>query len=229
MEDINSLQPQLNDTSMDKVLKQQSSSLSTLDNFWQSFHLFSLRFDEYVFDHIFVFIFLAYLIALVLDLLFDLRSKAFDPGRDFVYVKYDLTNWILISLAVALVLIVMSFNRWRSSIPSTFQKLLSKERINSTKQEANITQEYRYFLEEYQRTLLSSKRYFVIGISMLIAFGYAFIHERSFILSPHPSDPYLLLLGWLLAIFKPSGQKRRLKGSDRLKEKDRRFKQEESL
>jgi len=108
--------------------------------------------------------------VLVGDLNYDLRFDAIFSASGFYNLKRDLTSWTLIPLVIALALAILAFNRWRHHIPATFQMLLSKSRIASVSQAGDLHQEYQRFLEEYQRALLSHKRYFLVSTTVIICF-----------------------------------------------------------
>src|SRR5205814_249100 len=65
------------------------------------------------------------------------------------------------------VLIVLTFNLWRSIIRQTFERLGTKQRIHLKNEQGDLDQEYRAFLDEYQADLLSTRRYIVAAIFMV--------------------------------------------------------------
>lgn len=168
----------------------QKGQVQLSKDFWYSFRLFPLHFDEYAFDHWYIFIVGASLIYLTID---------------FANVKKNITNPLLISLGLVLVLTVLAFNNWRRSVPKTFQTLLTKERTYSINQSGDIDEDYLTFIEDYQRTLLSNKRFFMISISIIIVVGFIFWGEFHY-LFPASSDSLLIVqvAGALLKVIIPT-------------------------
>lgn len=135
-------------------------------DFWQSFHLFASRFDESGFTHWYIYIAGSYALFFIpyplqvahLIQLFTPREMAF----------YSENPWLNLIIGIAVVLIVLSFNLWRSSIRETFERLGTKRRIHLKSEHGDFNKEYRAFLDEYQADLLSAKRYIFITLLMVI-------------------------------------------------------------
>ncbi|HKF36662.1 MAG TPA: hypothetical protein VKB35_07130 [Ktedonobacteraceae bacterium] len=155
---------------------QPESNLSTsidFDEFWHSFRFFPLRFDEYVFTHWYLFTIGLEGVLLILAASSDLINGFAIPAHDGLYyflhafhnsATYGvLTDWIYTSGIVAVSLIALAFNSWRRSIPTTFQELLSHRRISSIHENGDVKREYSGFLDRYQKTLLSRKRFILLG------------------------------------------------------------------
>jgi hypothetical protein len=144
---------------------------SSLDDFQNNFHLFPLGFDTFCFDHWYWLIIGFIVPFIMLIITFDVRYAQLCPQCALYYdVNSVLSNWMLLSLVVALSLALLTFNTWRRNIPSTFQALLNKRRIYAHNQDTEVAQEYRTFLNAYQSTLLSHKRYVVIAIPVIFTF-----------------------------------------------------------
>src|SRR6266849_4687352 len=147
---------------------QNKSITSSLVDFQNTFRLFPLRFDTFCFDHWYWLIIGFVVPYIISSFTFDVRIAQLCPQCEHFYnIKNVLSNWFFISLVVALVLELLTFNTWRRNILSTFQVLLNKRRIYSHNQDTEVAQEYRSFLNTYQSTLLSYKRYFVIAIPVI--------------------------------------------------------------
>jgi hypothetical protein len=160
---------------------QPESNLSTsidFDKFWDSFRLFPFRFDKYVFTHWYLFTIGLEGVLLILAVSLDLINGFAIPAHDgLYYFLHDfhhsatygvLTDWIYTSGIVTVSLIALAFNRWRRSIPTTFQELLSHGRISSIHENGDVKREYSSFLDRYQKTLLSRKRSFLLGAVFII-------------------------------------------------------------
>lgn len=186
------------DASISEPDAQKDIITSTLVDFRDSFRLFPLRFDKYCFDHWYLLIVGFYLSLMVLSTIYDVRFAQLCPGCGdrFFNLKYDLTSWILISLVLALVLVLLAFNGWRRNILSTFQVLLNKGRIYSHSQDIDIAQEYRCFLDAYQNTLLSKKRYILIAGSVIITLVVQLLTWGN----PSRFDALLSIDSWFIAI-----------------------------
>src|SRR5438094_5608077 len=116
---------------------QSEANLLTPTNFgkfWHSFRLFPFRFGEYAFTHWYLFTIGLFGVLLILDLSSDLmHGLAFHHDSLYYFLHNfhntatygELTDWIYITGVVAVSLIALTFNGWRSSIPTTFQELLS--------------------------------------------------------------------------------------------------------
>jgi hypothetical protein len=155
---------------MDESTRQQKSEPTTGNDFWQHFSFFSLRIDEYAFDHWYLFPILFYPLLLLFAFFYDLFAGNYESFKSLnnSLTKTHLTDWIYFSLVIALSLAVLLFNRWRSNIPLIFQQLLSKKRLSSIKQDCDINQAYYFYLQAYQRDLLSKKRYILSAITTAV-------------------------------------------------------------
>ena len=146
------------------ILTSPSVPVVSVD-FWQSFRLFASRFDESGFTHWYVYVvgsFVLYFIPFLLQYsnlikLFTLQEMAF----------YKESLWLDLIIGIAVVLIVLTFNLWRSIIRQTFERLGTKQRIHLKNEQGDLDQEYRAFLDEYQADLLSTRRYIVAAIFMV--------------------------------------------------------------
>jgi hypothetical protein len=167
----------------------QKGQVQVPKDFWHSFRLFPFPFDDFAFDHWYIFIVGASLIYLTIDV---------------ANIRKNITNPLLTSLGAILVLTVLAFNRWRYSVPKTFQTLLIKELVNSINQSGDIKADYLTFLEDYQRALLSNKRFFMISLSIIIAVGFTFWGEFHYLF---PASSHTLLIiqiaGALLKVIIP--------------------------
>ena len=133
--------------------------------FWQTFRLFASRFDESGFTHWYVYVAGAYVLFFVPFLLqMSNQIQLFTP-REMAFYRENL--WLDLVIGIAVVLIVLSFNLWRSIVRETFEKLGTKQRIRLKDERGDLDQEYRAFLDEYQTDLLSTRRYVVIAILMI--------------------------------------------------------------
>src|SRR5438067_2371083 len=142
---------------------------------------FPLRFDEYIYSHWYLFSIGLYLLFMILGVSIDVVYGYLFHAQAFYYLRYDiqgtylfsdLTDWIYILGVVALSVIAIVFNAWRSDIYRKLELLMSKQRLRPIQREDDVSQEYRGFLEKYQQALLSNKRYFLVGAIMLIYIGY---------------------------------------------------------
>src|SRR5207248_3676344 len=122
-----------------------------------------------------------YLLFMILGVSIDVVYGYLFHDQAFYYLRYDfqgtylfsdLTDWIYILGVVALSVIAIVFNAWRSDIYRKLELLMSKQRLRPIQREDDVSQEYRGFLEKYQQALLSNKRYFLVGAIMLIYIGY---------------------------------------------------------
>lgn len=154
------------------------STPATPADFWSHFHVFPLNFENYSFDHWYFYTIGYSVIMALLAIILDLSYGAYFYPRDFTYfllhdfsqtyTKYTLFNWHGILEVIGLSLIALTFNNWRHSIPGTFQTLLSKDRISSNRQGADLHQDFYQFLEQYRQMLLNKKRYILIGSIVVI-------------------------------------------------------------
>lgn len=195
-----SIVQQPSNTSVSVTGESQKKGVSTSQNFWHTFRLFPLRSDEFLFDYFYLLILGMCAVYLILGVLYDARLGAISSHQDFYNLKRDLSNWILISLAVASVLMMLAFNYWRRQIPIIFQALLNKGRIHSLLQDGDVKQEYERFLEAYQNLLWSNKRYILIGATVTLSMAIFSIPEISYIAPPSASDALLSILRWLIVI-----------------------------
>lgn len=135
-------------------------------DFWQSFHVFASRFDESGFIYWYVYVLGSYVLFFIPFLLQATHLiKLFTP-RELAF--YSENPWLIIIIGVAVVLVVLSFNLWRSSIRKTFENLVAKKRIRLKNEHGDLDQEYRAFIDEYQADLLSTRRYIAVAISMVV-------------------------------------------------------------
>jgi hypothetical protein len=134
-------------------------------DFWQSFRLFASRIDESGFTHWYVYIVGSYILFFIPFLLQNSNLiKLFTP-QEMAFYKENL--WLNLIIGIAVVLIVLSFNLWRSIIQQTFERLGTKQRICLKNEHGDLDQEYRAFLDEYQADLLSTRRYFLTALLMV--------------------------------------------------------------
>lgn len=155
----------------DHVVLPNTSSIVSHDPF-QDFRLFPFKFEESCFNRWYILLSSGAAILLLLDMLYDIQNKSLNiaDGFEFSLTKSAFTDWLFISLVVALALSVLAFNKWRGTVPAAFKILLTKERVGSFHRGSDVTAEYHNFLREYQVKLLSNKRYLVIAISMATCF-----------------------------------------------------------
>ncbi len=154
----------------------------TLVDFHDSFRLFPLQFDKFCFNHWYWLMASGFLILTVLNTIWDVRVAQLYPGSyHFIRLQNELTSWVNISSVIALVLVLLAFNGWRRNIIPTFQVLLNKGRIYSHSQDTDLAKEYQYFLDAYQNTLLSKKRYILIAVSVIIIFVFLLLTEGNFL------------------------------------------------
>jgi hypothetical protein len=181
-----------------------SPSVAPAD-FWQSFHVFASRFDQsgFIYWYIYVlgscaFFFIPFLLHVThLIKIFTPRELAF----------YSENPWLILLIGIAVVLVVLSFNLWWSSIRKTFENLVTKQRIRLKNEHGNLDQEYRTFIDEFQADLLSRRRYIAVAISMgacLVLFWVLLIPYVSFSARLSPLllfvTPGALILGYFLGI-----------------------------
>ncbi|HEX7734190.1 MAG TPA: hypothetical protein VF458_04995 [Ktedonobacteraceae bacterium] len=163
------------------VTSEPTKSLGLVD-FWRRFRLFASPFEEFCFRYWYI-IFFGYSIALaLLDLLLDWRqginlsvvfSQSGDQYHHMVsFVKSDAINVQLISEAVGLVLVALTFRLWSRGVAPLFQYFYDKGRICSMGSTDKVDpQEYARFLQDYQRALVSPKRQILLGtllVSMVV-------------------------------------------------------------
>ena len=202
---------------------------ATID-FWQPFDTFPfpLQFDKYVFTHWYLFTIGLEGVLLILAVSSDLIDGFAIPAHDGLYYFLHefhnsetyrvLTDWVYLSGVVAISLIALAFNSWRSSIPKTLKELLSHGRISSLHENGDVKREYSSFLDRYQKTLLSRKRYILLGAMFIIClaltwdnFPYAYDLFRHYsLLIPHSplfgisgiaQTMTYIVVGTILAIF----------------------------
>lgn len=142
---------------------------------------FPLRFEEYIYTHWYFFTIGLYLAFMLLGISIDVIYGYLFHEQAFYYLQYDfrntvffsdLTDWIYILGVVALSVIAIVFNAWRSGIYRKFELLMSNQRLRPLHREDDVNQEYRQFLEQYQQALLSNKRYWLVSAITLIYVGY---------------------------------------------------------
>jgi hypothetical protein len=152
-------------------LKTPSSKLA---DFWSTFHRFPLSFEENGFQRWYIPTLGPYLILLFLSFLLDIFWNIRNTGNgfsgfpfSFIWTASELTDWIFISVSVALSLTTLAFNRWCHSIVPTLRTLLDEGHILSPAQD-DLRQRYFDFLGEYQQALLNRKRYLLIGLVLIL-------------------------------------------------------------
>ncbi len=134
--------------------------------FWQSFHMFASSFDESGFKYWYVYIPGSYVLFFIPYVLQASGVAQLFTQRELAF--YNENPWLNLIIGIAVVLIVLTFNLWRSSIRETFEKLGTKQRICLKDEHGDLDKEYRAFLDEYQADLLSSRRYVAIVILMSV-------------------------------------------------------------
>lgn len=177
----------------------QAHSMSALDTFQHSFRFFPRRLDEWSYTHWYILVGAFCLIVLGGATIYDavvLHNALYE-------VKRILTNWSILPLAAALSLAALTFNRWRWCIPKTFPTLLrlhSKRPLASSQEDGQLQQEYARFLDEYQHTLLSQKRYIPTSLIMLISFLIALLSTIQALLDI-PLSPLLVVFRLSAVLF----------------------------
>ena len=159
----------------------QARDISTLQEFWSQFKLFSLPFDEFCFHYWGVLLISFILLILLLDFILD-RYTGIDwrffltilhEGGHYKHflslLGYDLTDWILLLEGIAICLIGYTFKRCLYSIHTTLELLPDKRCFQSLTDAMNIEDEYLVFLKGYQEQLLSKKRYIIILPIIILA------------------------------------------------------------
>lgn len=180
---------------MDKPIVKQDSSTSLKEpngasgDFWDTFHLFPSRFDEFGFRHWYLYIIGSCLLFVLPSILYVIFGGIFGPGYQF-FLK---NNGLLLAFEATITVTVLSYNFWRHRIPTLFQTLLSKRRIVTKNQRGDIQQEYRLFLEHYQQKLWRNNRYWLAGFAMAVSLILFLVPEIPYISSP------LLSIQWLIA------------------------------
>jgi hypothetical protein len=184
----------------DKPNLNRDSSTSAIEKFWDSFRFFPKRrfilkwLDENSYRYWFVPVGTLVFIVLFAALLYDMRLN-----DDYSYLKRILTSWSIIPMAVALSLAALTFNIWRDSIPRTFKAL--QKRLSFPIRVENTWKEYLQFLEDYQQTLLSNKRYIPVSIIMIISLFISFLSTRQAILETNLALSPWRLLAVLFLLF----------------------------
>ena len=189
---------------MSDSIGQQKGSVSTatpdalngkdtkaLDDFWKHFRLFPVKFDDDGHTYWYFSVPISYLVLLLPFFLYDSSHlEIFYPCHEFVTKN---AGTVLLSI-VTLCLTVVFFNRWRRSIPNTFQKLLDKGHIRSKGREEDLEEEYLHFLQLYQSALWNKKRYFLISATIPVTLILLLLIEVRYI---SPASPNWLIIQWL--------------------------------
>jgi hypothetical protein len=203
---------------------QGKSGVAASVNFRQDFRLFPLSLDKHMFHYWYIFPVMFIVVVFLLDLMIDLRiiylvnvfhqnwvttsltskgTYSTSPYQNFGTIKVELTNWLLFSFVIMITLAVVFLMRWWSGIPAMFQKVLNKGLICSRSLNRSINQDYQRFLDEYQQSLLSRRRYLFIGFLISINLLFSLIQSwSSFSWLFNSSDSILSFLGWLTLIFR---------------------------
>jgi hypothetical protein len=187
-----------------ETLVSSQGNNNSIDNFWSRFRIFPIRFDEWNFDHWWLFLIVFYIGWITLSLFWDFHSSMTYGGfvcqvlrdcnetygrppynaiiKDFNYaltVQF-LHNYPIHLFIVGQFFLIFLFNNWRKKIPPFFQEL-QKKKIKVSVEEANYSSpEYQKFLDEYQKALLSQKRYLVLGILLFCCLIFFFFEWSLF-------------------------------------------------
>ena len=190
-----------------KPVDSQNDSQVTLADFWASFRFFSASFDDYCFNHWYLIPITYYLVILPFDIIYDIRASTFNFFLSSnSLTRFQLTDWILLLLIATLAFTVLAFNRWRLTIPTTFQILLTKGRIRSFHRDSDTSREYQQLLHDYQRALRSKRRYLVSAVSILIAWFLYFLVSSRYAPSTvigAKNDPFFSFIRWFFWIVYP--------------------------
>lgn len=150
-----------------------------LEAFWSSFRLFPLKFDRYSFKYWYLYVIGYGILLLIVDLILDNYVNRVKPTVPILplpgaypYTRLDVTNGVLLSAIVAVILIMLAFNSWANRIRSIFQTLLDKGRISAANKDVDLNNAYLTFLDEYQKNLLSKKRYWLASLPVGLAVVY---------------------------------------------------------
>jgi len=179
---------------MDESLVEQNNSAIEIAstppvNFWRTFRLFPSTFDESGFKYWYIYIYGLLALALI-PLLAYYFNIGVPPSK---YTFYTENALLLILLPITLSLVVLSFNYWRRGIRGLFEYFDTGRHLSSRRGESHFSDEYTSFLNEYQNELLSSRRYIIIGITVIASVGILSLLLRAYL-----SSPYLLLLFCIL-------------------------------
>lgn len=182
-----------------------SSPLAMSADYWNSIHVFASRFDESGFTFWYIYILGAYTLLLLPFVLHVTHLINIFTPHELAFYRENL--WLILFIGIAIVLMVLTFNMWRVSICTTFQTLITKQRIRLKNEDGNLDQEYRIFIDDYTKDLLSRRRYISVAISVavcLVLFWLLLAPYVSF--SSHISPllifliPSALILGYFLGI-----------------------------
>lgn len=174
------------------------------ENYWKSFRVFATRFDASGFTYWYLYIPGSYILFLLPFLLQQAGLITLFTPRELAF--YSENPWLILFIGIEIILIVLSFNLWWTSICKTFQGLASKQRIFLRDTGGDFDREYHAFIEEYQAELRSTKRYLVVAISIATCLVLFWLlqqpYSHSTLLSPLLLCllPGALLLGYFLGI-----------------------------
>jgi hypothetical protein len=181
-----------------------TQKISTPVDFWRAFRTFPLQFDEYCFTYWYFLVGAFILIVLAGATIYDTAHAVIYSSLSFPLLTSIFTTWTFIPLVVTFALVAGTFNAWRRRIPPTFQTLIAKQRVRSTQQGRDLQQEYQDFLDTFQQTLLSNKRYIPVASIMMLSLVICLLSTRSALLDP--TVPHILwpvsvwTLCWLLVL-----------------------------
>lgn len=190
--------------SLGTLASSEGNNSSTVNNYWSGFRIFPLRFDEWNFDHWWWLLLAFYIGCFTLSVLWDLHSQITYNGfvcqttrvcdglfgrppfnaiiNDFNHALtvQTLRNYPYHLFIIGQFFLILLFNNWRKKIPAFFQELQNKKIIVSDEQVTDSSREYPKFLEEYQKALLSEKRYRVLGLLLFCCLIYFFFWWKLF-------------------------------------------------
>jgi len=142
---------------------------SQLDAFWDRFHLLPSRFARFAFRHWYLFTVGFYLLTVALSAVCDFMpppwAKDWWPASCFLglrHVCYILTYPWLIAWYAAVSALPVLFNTWRRGVAELFQDLYQTGRVAAKDADDDLDTQYLAYLEEYQRSLYSPKRYVIL-------------------------------------------------------------------
>jgi hypothetical protein len=139
---------------------QREETKAQLDGILQQFDVLPSRFDRFIFKYIYV-----YLIGLFIpaQLLFIIFFLGVNPQVGGALVQ---GVGIGVPPLVIFILVIWRFNVWRLRTPKTLRDLWENKRISVPDGDADRS--YLRFLEHYRDALASPKRYFLIGILIIV-------------------------------------------------------------
>lgn len=179
---------------------QEMRRSSSQDNFWSTFRLVPWRLEANGLKYWYVLLVGFCLVVLGLDALHDLHRGVYYKRS---LLEYDVTNWVLLSEVAIIAATAWTFTLWLERIPTVLQFCLNRRRIISPQHNEDVSQKCKQFLEEYQRTLVSSKRMWVISLLTALALVFSLlvlIPGLPLIVSSFPRDPFYSLLRGLSAL-----------------------------